>query len=106
MIPRFSVTLTIAVLAITASGCAVDRQVEHYPNMRDLSDGLTQANHAHGYLRLDCFSCHTAANIHQDDRSLGYGLAASAREQVDENGLASCVDCHTDTSGLLNGVPQ
>lgn len=68
--------------------------------MTDGAEGLviTPEEHPDGWGQDECWSCHAWDALHRRGCSPGVDLVL-VREQVEEEGLDSCSDCHGD-----NGV--
>ncbi len=100
--------LGLALAAFLLAGCGSEAgpQSENYGNILNSPDGLVlvQSEHPTGWSRPDCFGCHNVNNIHTVNRTgLPNDVAdlAGVRAIVQNQGLASCSQCHGD-----NGVPQ
>jgi hypothetical protein len=90
-------------LAILMTACSQPPQYEYYPNLVSTADlALTQPTHPHGWARVECFSCHNIANIHQVDRiGVPETFLQKAQQDSENQGVVSCSQCHG-----YNGVPQ
>ena len=94
-------TLPLLFLLGVISGCGSDAspQSEDYGNILASPAGLVlvQEEHPTGWMRSDCFGCHSVNNIHQVNRT---GLPDSqidlpgVRAIVQNQGEASCAMCH------------
>lgn len=88
---------------VTIMACGEDNAIvgEDHGNISagEFGTVLTQDEHVVGWGKSDCFSCHSAANIHQTDRS-GTDLNLQAIQTlVEDEGLSGCADCH-GTNGV------
>jgi hypothetical protein len=91
--------LVIATVFVLAAGCGSSGppQSEDYGNLLNSPAGLllVEEEHASGWGRPDCFSCHEVRNIHIINRT---GIAdldlADVRAIVQSGGVASCPQCH------------
>ena len=95
------VLFILSVFLFAACGDANIPDGEDHGNIAagDLGVVLTQTEHPLGWGEADCFLCHMTDNIHRTDRT-GTGVNLEAvRSLVEEQGLASCADCH-GTNGL------
>ena len=93
-------------VVLAACGSEAGPQSENYGNILNSPDGLVlvESEHPTGWTRPDCFGCHNVNNIHTVNRTgLPDDVAdlAGVRAIVQNQGLASCTQCHGD-----NGVPQ
>ena len=100
------VCLVLATVLLAGCGSEAGPQSENYGNILNSPDGLVlvQSEHPTGWTRPDCFGCHNVNNIHTVNRTgLPNDVAdlAGVRAIVQNQGLASCAQCHGD-----NGVPQ
>jgi hypothetical protein len=100
------VCLALATTLLAACGSEAGPQSENYGNILNSPDGLVlvESEHPTGWTRPDCFGCHNVNNIHTVNRTgLPDDVAdlAGVRAIVQNQGLASCTQCHGD-----NGVPQ
>jgi len=92
-------------LLLAACGSEAGPQSENDGNILASPDGLVlvESEHPTGWTRPDCWACHNVNNIHNINRT---GLPnnvvdlAGVRAIVNNQGLASCPQCHGD-----NGVP-
>src|SRR5215475_2625844 len=88
-----------------ACGSEADPQSEDYGNLLASPGGLVvlQEEHPTGWMRPDCFGCHTVKNMHQINRT---GLPddqvdlPGIRAIIQSGGEASCMMCHGP-----NGTP-
>ena len=100
------VCLVLATVLLAGCGSEAGPQSENYGNILNSPDGLVlvESEHPTGWTRPDCFGCHNVNNIHTVNRTgLPNDVAdlAGVRAIVQNQGLASCAQCHGD-----NGVPQ
>jgi hypothetical protein len=94
-------TALVALILATLAGCGkgADPQSENYGNLLASPGGLVvlEEEHPSGWGRPDCLGCHNVNNIHQVNRT---GLPdeqadlPGVREIVQNQGVASCVQCH------------
>ncbi len=99
---RASLIVSLLVLALLGCGSSGPTQSENFGNLFNSPAGLVlvEEEHPAGWGRPDCFSCHEIRDIHTVNRTGIPNLdLAGVRAVVDQQGLASCPQCHGD-----NGV--
>lgn len=79
------------------AGCEGDDSSEFYGDLLSSPSGLTleQSEHAYGWGRADCYSCHVSSNFHipRPERRDTYDMEA-IQAIVQAEGTASCSSCH------------
>ena len=89
--------LVVIVAAVAACGGSGNDDGVDFGNLIESAQGtqLTLQEHPDGWGRRDCFLCHPAEDIHQEDRT-GTGVLplADIRALVRRDGLESCALCH------------
>lgn len=95
--------LSLSILTLLSScGGDVTSEGENFGNLLESASGLvlTQDEHAGGWGRADCTTCHNLENIHLVDRTgTGLNIQATHNQAISE-GNAGCPACHG-----LNGTP-
>ncbi len=87
--------LILLALVLPSWGCSHHDSGEDYGATTLSELVLTQANHAPGWQRTECFDCHLQKNLHQGTDSVIPGIDLEAiRKIVAEGGEASCSVCH------------
>lgn len=70
-------------------------------SMLDGPEGLvlTEEEHGIGWGEAECWQCHQVETLHRTGCTPDVDLEA-VQEQVEAEGLASCVACHGDNGGV------
>ena len=68
-----------------------------YGSMLESDEGLivTEAEHPTGWGEAECAQCHALPQLHRQGCTPGIDMEA-VRQQVESEGVHSCVDCHGD----------
>lgn len=81
-----------------ADPCASTRDIAESPSALELTSG----EHTAGWGRADCFQCHQAFLIHQNDCTLVADVdSAAIAALIDPSDTTTCISCHG-----TNGVPE
>ncbi len=91
------VIILVTVLATLGCGSSGPTQSENFGNLFNSPAGLVlvEEEHPAGWGRPDCFTCHEIRDIHTVNRTGIPDLDLGAvRAVVDQQGLASCPQCH------------